>query len=253
MGKGRQRDAALNLIRQNIADHGYHLYLVSGGNEPRYIYTIGVSESIGVELIFAGAAFYMKNEAVRIVNDVTAQLKAHHQRKLFEIAGLGVFTLREVHPSWTAMLMLGALDYYDIREIAAFQIVPDEAHWTIDVPEMRVAWSARTAPIWQWLREPWTYPVPEGSIAGTNLAALRGERITEVMRWEEDEWEMFAGAGPDVIKKEMRVVALGTLIAADTSLDPVVHLAIGEGLWRDPEPDSEWHPWRQRGNTAAIE
>ena len=45
----------------------------------------------------------------------------------------------------------------------------------------------------------------------------------------------------------MRVVALRTLVAADESLVSVVKLTIGEGLWRDAEPDSEWHPWRNRG------
>ena len=98
-------------------------------------------------------------------------------------------------------------------------------------------------PAWRWLREPWTYPVPDDSTAVTNLAALRGERITEASRWEVDEWEMFAGAGPDVPQDEMRVVPIGTLVAADESLAPVVHLAVGEGLCRDPEPGSEWHPW----------
>jgi hypothetical protein len=89
--------------------------------------------------------------------------------------------------------------------------------------------------------EPWSYPVPSKSVAGTNLAALRGERITEAMRWEEDEWELYAGAGPDVAKEAMRVVPLGTLLAADMSLEAVVSLRIGEGLWRDA--DSAWHSW----------
>ncbi|HEV2960515.1 MAG TPA: hypothetical protein VG649_01720, partial [Candidatus Angelobacter sp.] len=68
----------------------------------------------------------------------------------------------------------------------------------------------------------------------------------EVMRWEEDDWEIFAGDGPDVPKHELRVAPLGTLVAADESLVPVVHLAIGEGLWRDADPGSEWHAWRKQ-------
>ena len=63
---------------------------------------------------------------------------------------------------------------------------------------MSQTWSPQSEPVWGWLAEDWNYPVPEKSIAATNLDALRGKPITEVMRWEEEEWEMFAGAGPDI-------------------------------------------------------
>ena len=242
-----QKKQALDDIRENIARIGHHIYVVSGGQTPRYAYTVGVSESIGVELILSGAILYMMDEVGTIINDIAGQLKAQPDRRVFEVTGLGSFTLRKVDSSWATEFMLGAFDYYQRREIPALQIVPDKAHWTIDVPDMSAPWSATTEPVWRWLKEPWTFPVPEDATATTDLAALRGERVTEAMRWEEDDWEIFAGAGADVPKDAMRVVALGTLIAADKSLDPVVHLAMGEGLWRDPEPDSEWHPWRKRG------
>lgn len=61
------------------------------------------------------------------------------------------------------------------------------------------------------------------------------------MRWEQDEWEMFAGAGPDIAEAERRVVPIGVLLAADPSLLPAVDLRIGTGFWRDAQ--SEWHPW----------
>jgi hypothetical protein len=61
------------------------------------------------------------------------------------------------------------------------------------------------------------------------------------MRWEEDEWELFSGPGPDIPKDELRVVPLGTLIASDSSLDRIVKLSVGTGLRR--EGMSEWHPW----------
>jgi hypothetical protein len=85
------------------------------------------------------------------------------------------------------------------------------------------------------------YPVPRESVALTDLGALQGKRITEVMRWEQDEWEMFAGAGPDIPEVERRVVPLGILLAADPSLLPTVDLRVGTGFWRDAQ--SEWHPW----------
>jgi hypothetical protein len=248
-----QKKQALDRIRENIARTGQHVYVISGGETPRFAYTIGVSESVGVELILAGAIFYMKDEVVKILNEIAAQLRAQRNREVFEVAGLGSFTLGKVHSSWAEEFLLGAFDYYQKRDIPALQIVPDKAHWTLDVPDMSVPWSTSTEPVWRWLKEPWTFPVPKDSTAATNLAALRGERITEVTRWEEDEWEMFAGAGPDVTEAEMRVVALGTLVAADKSLDPVMHLAISEGLWRDPDPDSEWHEWRKRGDTGTVQ
>ena len=236
-----QRKQALADIRENIARSGLHIYLVSDGATPRFAYTIGLSESIGAELILAGAIFYMKDDVRKIINGIAAQLKADRDREVFEVTGQGSFALRRAHSSWATEFMLGAFDYYQKREIPALQIVPDKAHWTIDVPDMAAPWSATKEPIWRWQREAWTYPVPKDATATTNLAALRGERVTEAVRWEEENWELFAGAGPDVSKDELRVVPLGTLVAADPSLVAVINLEVGAGLWRDDI--SGWHPW----------
>jgi hypothetical protein len=243
MANETQKKQALDRIRENVARSGHHVYVVSGGATPRVAYTIGVSESVGVELILAGAVIYLLKDVTQIINGIAAQLKAQPHGKICEVTGQGLFTLRKAHTSWASALMLGALDYYRVGELPALQIVPDEGHWTVDVPDLSAPWSATTEPVWRWLHEPWSYPVPEKSTATTDLAALRGQRITEVMRWEEDEWEIFAGDGPDVPDEERRVVPLGTLVGADASLAPAVHLAVGEGLLRDPDPDSEWRPW----------
>jgi hypothetical protein len=246
MAREAQRKQALDDIRENIARYGLHVYLVFGGPTPRFAYTIGLSESIGAELILAGAIFYMKDDVLKIIEGIAAQLKKDRDCEVFEITGMGSFTLRRAHSSWTNEFMLGAFDYYQKREIPALQIVPDKAHWTIDVPDTSAPWSATKEPAWRWQREPWNYPVPEDATATTDLAALRGERVTEAARWEEDDWELFAGAGPDVPKHEMRVVPLGTLVAADPSLLPVVHLDVGAALWRDEI--SEWRPWGRNSN-----
>jgi hypothetical protein len=252
MANEARRKAALEQIREHIAKSGHHVYVIVGKATPRFAYTIGVSEWMGVELILAGGFFYSNDEVPPIINEIAAQLKAQRNRGIFELDEYGSFTLRKVDSSWAMEFMLGAFDYYQKRDMPALQVVPDKAHWTIDVPDMSTPWNATKEPVWQWLHEPWTYPVSEDSTAVTNLAALRGERITEVVRWEEDEWEMFAGAGPDVPKDEMRMVPLGTLLGADKSLVPVVQLAIGEGLWRDPDPNSEWHPWRKRDHANGT-
>jgi hypothetical protein len=249
--QNNQRERALEVIRENIVRSGHHIYVVSSaGQTPRFAYTIGVTESVGVELILAGAIFYMKDDVVKIINEILPQMKAQPACEVFRVDGQGSFTLREVHSSWAQELLLGAFDHYRKRDIRVLQIVPDVAHWTIDVPDMSAPWSARKEPVWQWLREPWEYPVPENSTATTNLAALRGNRITEAARWEEDHWEIFAGAGPDVTKDEMRVVPLANLLGTDGSLARVLNLEVGAAVRRDAV--SDWHPWRKRGSSEGA-
>src|SRR6516225_7429416 len=128
---------------------------------------------------------------------------------------------------------MGALDYYKSTNVAALQIVPDAQHATIDVPDLSLPWSASSEPIWQWLEQPWKLDIPKDSTAVTDLQALQGKQITEAMRWEEKEWELFSGAGPEVKQEEIRVVPLGTLLAADSSLAGIADLTIGSGAWRD--------------------
>ena len=245
--QNNQRESALEIIRENIARSGHHIYVASGdGQTPRFAYTIGATESIGFELILAGAIFYMKDDVVTIISEILAQMKAEPVCNVYDVNRQGSFTLRDAHNSWARELLLGAFDYYKKREIRVRQIVPDVAHSTIDVPDMSAPWSAEKEPVWQWLREPWEYPVPENSTATTNLSALRGSRTTEAARWEEGYWEIFAGAGPDVPKDEIRVVSIGTLLATDESLVRVLNLKIGTGVWRDAA--SDWHSWQKRKN-----
>ncbi len=238
------RNTMLEEIRSNIANDGHHIYLIMGGVSPRFGYTIGVSEVVGFELILAGAAFYSVDNVSQIINAVTVRLRSINTWKdlRVELESLGTFSLREVDSSWVKKMMFGALDFYNVSEMPALQIVPDQAHWTVDIPNLTQPWSVVDEPAWRWLDEEWEYPVPEQSTAVTNLDALRGESVTEAMRWEEDQWELFAGAGPDVPKEEIREVSLGTLLGVDQSLYPVANLDVGKGLWRDPV-ELEWHPW----------
>lgn len=237
----------LELIRDNIGKYGLHIYLIPAGTLPRYAYTIGLREAIGAELILAGASFYSAEDVKRIINEVAAKLRTgiDWQRSVLEVSSLGLFSLRKVDSSWAEPLMLGALDFYGVRKIEAFQIVPDQNHSLIDVPNLAEPWSVTAEPVWRWLHEPWMYGVPPKSVAVTNLDALRGVRVTEAARWEDDQWELFAGAGPDVPRENIRVVPLGTLLAVDESLNAVTHLEVGQALWRD-SAELEWHSWKQR-------
>ena len=92
-----------------------------------------------------------------------------------------------------SFLMLGAFDYYRGKNIKAYQIVLMKPNWTIDVPNLSQPPGPNQAPGWRCLTEEWTYPVPRDSVALTDLNVLRGGWITEVMRWEEDQWEIFSG------------------------------------------------------------
>jgi hypothetical protein len=239
-----ERLEQLELIGRNIQQFGFHKYLVTSGTIPRFAYTIGLRESLGAELVLAGAIYYSGNEVARIIETIGRQFKMGKRAdSVFRVDELGSFTLRQSHTSWTSSLLLGALDYYNIREVDAYQIVPDEAHWTIDTPNLGEEWSAAAEPIWKWLHEEWEYMISQKSHASTNLDALRGARITEAVRWEEDYWELFAGPGPEVTHEEMRIVPLGALLAADPSLSPVIDLEIGNGLWREDIQGGDWNPW----------
>jgi hypothetical protein len=143
--------------------------------------------------------------------------------------------------------MLGANDFYQRTNVPGLQIVPDNEQRTIDVPDMASPFSPQSSPVWQWLTEPWKYSVPLTSHTVVDLDALRGNPVTEACRWEDDSGELFAGAGPDVRKEETRVAGLGTLMATDPSLSPVLDLRVGDGIWR--EDGSEWHVW-EKGDGA---
>lgn len=250
------RKKALEQIKRNIEKDGFHVYIVMGGCTPRFAYTIGLRESLGAELVLAGGLYYEDNDDVmEILHSLRKQLAKGVKGKLgptwqseFAVRKLGSFTLRMAHASWTRALLLGALDYYSIKDVEAYQIVPEEKHRTLDVPNMAKEWSATGEPVWQWLHEDWTHPVPRESEVMTNLDALRGAPITEACRWEDEYWEMFAGPGPDVSEDEARLVPLGCLLAADPSLAPIVNLKNGDGLYRDGE-GGEWIRWEPKAKS----
>lgn len=240
-----QRAELLGAIKQNIRRYGRHIYAIGGGASPRYAYTIGLRDSIGAELVLPGAAMFDLGEVQHILNTVGDRMRDARQVEAeIELDELGTFTLRRAHASWTDRMLLGALDYYNTREVRAYQIVPDEEHWTIDVPDLAEAYGPERAPVWRWLDEPWTYPVPETSIAVTNLDALCGNGITEAGRMEDDAWELFAGPAHETLDEEVRVVPLGTLLAYDPTLIDVLTLRVGAGVQRicDCEPWRAWDP-----------
>ena len=244
-----ERAKALERIKHNIERSGFHIYLVSGGPTPRFAYTIGLRESLGAELVLAGALYYGPSKQVStILHAVRDHLDASKTGAVpawdapVTVDDLGSFRLGKAHSSWTRPLLLGARDYHKADNVDAYQVIPDDAHTTIDVPDMTSEWTAASSPAWRWKHEPWPYAVDRGSDVFTNLAALRGARINEVKRDKETSWEMLAGVGAKVTIDECRFAPLGTLLAHDHSLAAALELKVGYGLWRDDE-DNEWTEW----------
>jgi len=234
----------LDLIKSNIDKYGYHVTIVNKSNLPRYAYTIGLEKLLGFELVFAGGIYYMKDELYIIFDSIIKKIATQEKSKNFKItiARLGRFSISKVDESWSKLMMLGFFDYYTLNKVKAYQIKPDSKHFTLDTPDMSIAWSPISETVWQWLNKEWCYSVPENSTVVTNLKALKGNAITEVMRWGNDEWEMFSGEGPNVQKENIRVVPLGLILGLDESLKIVVNLKVGKGVWRDNR-EGIWNAW----------
>lgn len=239
-----QKSEFLLLIQANINAHGYHVTVVTGGALPRYAYTIGCIPTVGAELVFAGGEYYSQAQVGEILANFVSRLSQEPISAGFSVrlGLLGMFTLAPVDASWRNRVLLGAVDYHTQPDLPVWQILPAGLHRTLDVPDMAQPFDVTPQPVWQWLDRPWPYPVPAHSMALTEVQVLRGTAATEVMRWETDDWEIFAGAGPEVAAADRRMVPLGLLLGIDLTLEPVVFLPIGKGLWRDSDA-LEWNEW----------
>jgi hypothetical protein len=231
-------------ISADIERVGYHVKVVQQERIPRFAYTIGLSHSVGAELVFPGASIFLLDDLLSIMGTGAEQVRKRKPSisPSIDAGGHGGFTFGHCHDSWVKLLMLDAVEYLRDQEISAYQIRPDTDHVTIDVPDMTVPWNPRLEFAWQWLTEPWDFSIPSNSTAVTNFAALRGDRVTEASRWEEDQWDLFAGSGPDTPKEEARVVPIGTLLGVDPTLASALSLDIGKSLWRDAD-ELKWHHW----------
>lgn len=230
-------------LEQRIAHYGHHVTVVQGPPLPRFAYTIGLLERIGLELLLGGAIAYDVSEVGRILNEIARLLREGHPLgAAIEAGPLGRFKLRKMRSEWVEALMLGAVDFHRERTVIGYQVVPDPERWTIDVPLLDEDRGFAANQAWRWALVEWSYAVPRTSVATTNLGALRGERVTEVARWEPDGWEMFAGAGPDVKPEDARVVPLGVLLERDESLKAALTLPVGGAIWRD-QGGGPWQAW----------
>jgi hypothetical protein len=240
------RKIMLQRIAENIEAHGVHVYGISGGESPRYFYTIGLKEKVGGEIVLPGLAHMPGGEAHKLINDVAHQLRSGTPVDEINLKtkGFGSFILTAVDPSWSKRMLLGALDYYDCSTLPAWQIRPvEEEHTTIDVPDMRQAFDPEKNPVWQWLDGGWPYSVPVDTLAVTNLDALLGYAVSELMRWEPEDWEIFSGPGHQLSQDELFLVPISTLVAYDPSLVPALSIPVGTGLYREFDEEGNARLW----------
>lgn len=240
------KEQYLEKINTSIKKDEYHITVVAGkGKLPRYVYTIGLIKKIGFELIFAGGEYYDYKQIHIIISQLAKMIEAKNTHKmLLDLDSLGTFNISEAHPSWIKKMMLGVYDYYKINDFIAYQIKPDTDHFTIDIPDMSIEWNSEYQPIWKWLDQniKWNLGVPSDSMVITDIDCLLGKKIIEVMRWEEDEWEAFTQNSEEISKENMRLIPISVLLGTDNTLQPILKLNIGKGLWRDAE-NMEWNDW----------
>lgn len=236
----------LKKIEENIAKYGQHIYLVASTRTPRFAYTIGLFPQLEFELILSGALFYSAADVKMVLNEISEQLRNSRdwRDKLFDCGRNGKFTLRLVDNSWASEMVLGALDYYKITAIKTLQVVPDNQHFTLDIPDMSQQFSPRREAVWQYLLDNriWDFPILETSMAAIDINIYFGAAVTELTRWEIDYWEIFSKSGLDVSDEDRRIVPFTQLLAIDPTLKPAMSLPLGKGLWRQGT-NQEWHEW----------
>lgn len=238
------RNQFIKEIQSNIDSAGHHVTIVIGGPEPRYAYTIGLWQKVGAELILAGGIYYLRKDIFAILNGIANDIQKINKLEgnIFNINSIGNFKLQKSHPSWNRLTMLGVYDFYNLDNFISYQVLPDNKHFTLDIPDMSQKWAKTKEPAWRWLNSEWEYEVPEKATVITDLNALKGESIKEVMRWEREEWEMFSESNEDTNKEDIRVVPLGLMLSIDKSLTTVLDLEIGKGRWRVSK-GTKWNDW----------
>lgn len=204
--------------------------VVAGGESfPRLV--VGVDlDWIGVDLVLAGVSSLLGEDAILLVASVAIGMKDGDLRGVGRAVG-GV-KLQPIHESWTGLSLLSELG---VGRRPAIQVVPlDSRHLTIDVPTMSSPWSSETAGAWLRLshHEAWPHSFPDTTTVVTNHAALSGNPITEISRWADGEWQMFAITADDLQPEEVdiRVVPMLTLVSLDPTPRPAFRHVAREEL-----------------------
>jgi hypothetical protein len=233
-----------DIIKSNITTSGFHITVVAQEQTPRFAYTIGLTEKYNFELVFAGGIFYLKDQLSKIFNQIVKKVNEQEGEYFnsINLEELGTFSILPIDASWSKLLMLGVYDVYKVEKVNAFQIIPDRNHQTLDIPDMTRPFTPTLFPVWRYLVQNWDLNVPITSQVTTNLEFLKGQPLTEIIRWEPDFWEMFHGEAPNIPKEQRRVVSISTIVGIDKTILPALELQIKKGLYRD-ENEEEWTFW----------
>jgi len=217
------------IIEKNIKSRGYHVYVVSGGAVPRWVYTIGLSPRLGCELVFAGGAVLSRDSVLQLIQDVSVVSGLVGGG---EFAGRsGEFAFSDVSGGWGDELLRGANDFYS-RRVPAVQIVPKGALFTIDVPDLAHEYEIGSPSAWRWLFEQWPFAAPKSSEVMVDTHILHGATVAEAARWETDYWEAFVAPGEEVSKEDARILPLGALVGREPSLEFLTTLSVGSAVRR---------------------
>ena len=175
------RARAFEVIRANIARRGYHAYRIDGGPSPRWIYTIGLHETHGApELVVAGALYHRHEDVADAIGELVDELPdvpldAHETRT---VEALGEVDVVPAHPSWVSLLLLGAIDFYDRKDVRALQLRPRGDRRTVDTPDLGMPFDPEREAPWRWLHDDWPFAFPErlSGRDGPRRAARRARR-----------------------------------------------------------------------------
>lgn len=243
-----QRQKMLTLIRRNIQTHGRHIYSVIGGESPQFLYTIGLYEKSGVELVFAGGALFEKRSIASLLNRAAAIVETGQRPSDLRMHDddIGPVRLIKTHQSWVSRLLLGALDYYDIPNLPVWQMIPeDDERYSFDIPNTAKSFDVNSHPVWRWFDQACPQEIPKNSIAVSDLDVMLGYAATEITRRTNLEWEVYSAGQPDCEALTYRVPLI-TLLAFDDTLLPAVDIPIGQGLVRSFNTQGTANAWVPR-------
>ena len=236
-------------IRADIEESGRHVACVSGGQSPRYLYTIGLSAKVGFELVFAGQAQIPNQVATSILHSIAKELESGKSVKKLRVDNrkFGSFTLSEAQPTWSRRMLSEVAIYYEGKDIRAMQVLPEPERATIDIPPMEEVFDPGRHRVWQWLDGNWPYEISAQAQVVSNLEALQGYAVSELVRWEDSEGQMFSGPGAEGADDELVNLPLATLLGFDKSLEAALNLEIQSGLYREFDEQGQegpWQPWK---------
>lgn len=230
-------------IESNIDSHGYQLTIVSGSSVPRYAYTVGLFESIGFELVMAGGYFFSISDLEVIFEKLITHIQSDSEARSNPIAvdDLGIFSFRKVHSSWVGKFLYGIVEFYGAEDVSVVQILPDQLHHTLEIPQMELNCSVARN-IWEYEQDQPRNSNALNPMVATTIQVLQGEPILEVTRWEPDYLEMWQCPPDDLIRDDIRIIPFLILVKIDPTIEDALRIEVGKGLWRDRR-EGVWHNW----------